>query len=218
MAVASYWTLAIAGPTADLPSVALKASDAVGTALVAGLSSVSERVGLGRPQDSPGSTPAAPVEPPASAAPGVTTTRKPDKTAQLPRLQLFELGPSDRSEIETDLSSSVSETAPSAPRASPAEALDGAIYTREDAEVVEPVGLRPQLPRALPPNISRDKISQIELLILPDGTVASVKLLGAPRNVHESMLLSAAKAWQFQPALKHGRPVAYRKRVWLVLQ
>jgi hypothetical protein len=56
------------------------------------------------------------------------------------------------------------------------------------------------------------------LIVLADGTVGAVKLLGERRNVLEGMLLSAAKAWKFQPALKDGRPVAYRKLVWLVLQ
>ncbi len=32
------------------------------------------------------------------------------------------------------------------------------------------------------------------------------------------MLLSAAKAWTFSPAMKDGKPVGYRKLVWLVLQ
>lgn len=54
--------------------------------------------------------------------------------------------------------------------------------------------------------------------MLPDGTVGSVKLLGNRRSVIEGMLLSAAKAWKFKPAEKDGRPVAYRKTVWLVLE
>jgi hypothetical protein len=40
-----------------------------------------------------------------------------------------------------------------------------------------------------------------------------VKLVGAPRNVHDSMLLSAVKAWEFVPALKDGVPVRYRKTI-----
>jgi len=50
------------------------------------------------------------------------------------------------------------------------------------------------------------------------GTVESVRLLKAPRSVHDSMFLSAAKAWQFQPALKDGFPVRYRKTVWIAPQ
>jgi hypothetical protein len=30
-----------------------------------------------------------------------------------------------------------------------------------------------------------------------------------------TMSLSAAKTWRFQPAIKDGQPVRYRKTVWL---
>jgi hypothetical protein len=32
------------------------------------------------------------------------------------------------------------------------------------------------------------------------------------------MWLSAIKAWQFQPAMKDGRPVRYLKTVWIAPQ
>ena len=80
-----------------------------------------------------------------------------------------------------------------------------------------PVGLRPQLPAVLPEDVAGDQLSRIEILVLPDGTVGSVKLLGQRRSVLEGMLLSAAKAWTFAPAMKGDQPVAYRKLVWLVL-
>ena len=73
--------------------------------------------------------------------------------------------------------------------------------------------MRPQLPRELPPDVNRTELRLIELVISPLGTVESVKLIGDPRNVHDSMLLSAAKAWVFRPAVKDGVPVRYRKTV-----
>ena len=30
------------------------------------------------------------------------------------------------------------------------------------------------------------------------------------------MFLSAVKAWRFQPALKDGQPVRFRKNIWMV--
>jgi hypothetical protein len=96
--------------------------------------------------------------------------------------------------------------------------VDETVYSADDADVVAPVGVRPQLPAVLPASVRRDQLTQIELLVLPDGTVGAVKLLGPPRSVLEGMLLSAAKAWKFNPATKDGRPVAYRKLVWLVLE
>jgi hypothetical protein len=56
------------------------------------------------------------------------------------------------------------------------------------------------------------------MTILEDGTVESVKLLGKRHTVHDAMMLSAAKAWEFQPALKDGHPVKYRKTVWMAVQ
>ena len=73
------------------------------------------------------------------------------------------------------------------------------------------MGLGSQLPGELPASIDKTKLVRIELVVLPDGTVQSVKLLNNPYNIHESMFLSAAKAWKFKPAIKNGRPVAYRK-------
>ena len=65
---------------------------------------------------------------------------------------------------------------------------------------------------------SGSKIGRIELIILRDGTVGSVKLLSLPNNVHEAMFLSAVKAWEFSPAIRNGRPVSYRKTVWVTFQ
>jgi hypothetical protein len=87
------------------------------------------------------------------------------------------------------------------------------IYTAGTESVIAPVAVRPQLPRELPPNVSRADLRLIELVISPRGTVESVRLVGTPRNVHDSMLLSACKAWEFVPALKNGVPVRYRKLI-----
>jgi hypothetical protein len=94
-----------------------------------------------------------------------------------------------------------------------AEEHDPAIYSPRSEGVSSPVAVRPQLPRELPPDVNRSELRLIELVISPIGTVESVKLIGVPRNVHDSMLLSAAKAWVFRPAVKDGVPVRYRKTV-----
>ncbi len=91
----------------------------------------------------------------------------------------------------------------------------GLVYSSNSQDVSAPVGLRPQLPKELPVGVRAEDLTRIELIILPDGTVESVRLLDAPRNIHASMLLSAAKAWQFHPATKDGVPVTYRKTVWV---
>jgi hypothetical protein len=95
---------------------------------------------------------------------------------------------------------------------------DGTIYSSSSHGVAPPVGVRPQLPRQLPSNVDRDTLGRIDLIIAEDGTVESVQLLGNRHTVRESMMLSAAKAWEFKPALKDGRPVKYRKTVWMAVE
>jgi hypothetical protein len=95
---------------------------------------------------------------------------------------------------------------------------DASVYSLDSAGVVPPVGVRPQLPRQLPADVNPDDLGRIDLIISEDGTVLSVKLLGNRRSVHDAMMLSAAKAWEFTPALKDGHPVKYRKTVWLSMQ
>jgi hypothetical protein len=90
---------------------------------------------------------------------------------------------------------------------------DAAIYSQRSEGVSGPIAVRPQLPRQLSPDVNRSDLRVIELVISPQGSVESVRLIGAPRDVHDSMLLSAAKAWVFRPAEKNGVPVRYRKTV-----
>jgi hypothetical protein len=95
---------------------------------------------------------------------------------------------------------------------------DEPTYAASSDGVTPPVALRPQLPRELPPDVKRTDLRQIELVISQTGTVESVKLMGWPRNVHDSMLLSAVKAWEFVPALRDGVSVRYRKTIWIAPQ
>jgi hypothetical protein len=89
------------------------------------------------------------------------------------------------------------------------------IYSAGSPGVVPPVSLMPPLPPALPANIDPQDIGRIDLIIGGDGVVESVKLIAVPGNVPHSMLLSAVKAWKFEPAMKDGMPVRYRQSVWL---
>jgi hypothetical protein len=95
------------------------------------------------------------------------------------------------------------------------EGSDAAIYSPRSEGVSSPIAVRPQLPRQLSPDVDRSDLRMIELVISPTGSVESVRLIGAPRDVHDSMLLSAAKAWVFRPAEKNGVAVRYRKTVFV---
>ena len=55
-----------------------------------------------------------------------------------------------------------------------------------------------------------DEQGLVEVIVSPYGEVERAKLISAPGDIHEAMILSAIKAWQFTPARKDGHPVRYR--------
>lgn len=57
----------------------------------------------------------------------------------------------------------------------------------------------------------------VEVVVGATGSVETAKLISAPQNVHESMFLSAIKAWQFTPALLDGQGVRYRQRMHIAV-
>jgi hypothetical protein len=196
-------------------NTALEVSETIGGAIATGLSVVSERAGLGRlvyGHDTSAAAP--PVVEPSPAADPPRASQKPSMVPGLVGVTVLDLDsaalappaaisvPVDRS-IEAPIDEETT-----------AE-VDAGTYAPGSAGVTPPIGLRPQLPRELPDGVDRETIGRMELIILPDGTVESAKLIGPPRHVIDSMLLSAAKAWEFQPAIKDGRPVRYRKTVWI---
>ena len=91
------------------------------------------------------------------------------------------------------------------------------VYSRDDGLVAPPRPVRPQLPSEPPFDPAVAPPTELELVIGVTGLVESAKLKTPPRNVNEFMLVSAAKAWIFQPAELDGHPVAYRHRVRLIL-
>ena len=221
VSAAAYAQYSGRSSASQLSAAALKASDIMGTAVVAGISSVTERAGLGRlaPAEHSGSVPPAP-------APAPTTSQPVAPRSVAPRLQRATAAPYRAFDLEPVPSLETTAAGDGEPNAAAAATAttgghsvgvpDTKIYSASDA-VVPPVGIRPQLPRTVPPEIDRDRMARLELLILPDGTVGSVKLLGH-RDVRDAMLVSAAKAWEFRPAMKDGHPVSYRKIVWMTFQ
>jgi hypothetical protein len=89
------------------------------------------------------------------------------------------------------------------------------IYSKSDSEVTPPRQVYPALPAALPATVMKRALTVVDLVINPDGLVERVHLRTRPRDIHEFMLLSAAKAWRFEPALLDGRPVRFRHSVAL---
>lgn len=88
------------------------------------------------------------------------------------------------------------------------------VYSPEDAEVAPPALMRPQMPREPKPG---DDTGYFDLLVDETGTVEQVKLISPTRRYHDRMLVAAAKAWRFRPAMLDGHPVKYRVRIPIIL-
>lgn len=94
------------------------------------------------------------------------------------------------------------------------ETIDAAPVFTASSEDVQPAALvRPQLPTRVTDAAPDPDASILELVVDETGRVAFVRLESTQSRVSEKMLVSAAKAWVFRPALREGRPVRYRMRV-----
>jgi hypothetical protein len=83
------------------------------------------------------------------------------------------------------------------------------VYTTADAEVTPPIAVGRQLPSSAPAALARTAIGTLELIIGPKGEVETLRLRTPLNRFHERMIVSAAKAWRYRPALKNGRPVRF---------
>ena len=83
------------------------------------------------------------------------------------------------------------------------------VYTTSDPDVTPPVAVGRQLPSTAPASLARTKVGTLELVIGRDGQVETLKLRTPLNRFHERMIVSAAKAWRYRPALKNGKPVRF---------
>jgi hypothetical protein len=87
------------------------------------------------------------------------------------------------------------------------------IYSRGDSDVEPAVLVRPQMPSEHEAFAALDEPSVFDLLIDESGHVEQVRLVSPENRFADRILVSAAKAWQFQPASRDGQPVRYRLRL-----
>jgi len=87
------------------------------------------------------------------------------------------------------------------------------IYSRVNRDVQPPIALRPHLPSEPPAHVPVEHLMVLDLVVTDQGRVESVRLLTDPRTVNDFMMVSAAKAWIFAPAILDGLPVKYRHRI-----
>jgi hypothetical protein len=96
---------------------------------------------------------------------------------------------------------------PSAPKAAQT------FYTVVDPGVTPPVALNQQLPpwNATPQIKTGVFTGTLEVMVNEKGAVENVTLLDPVWPTYDSVLLLAAKAWRYEPAVKDGKPVKFKK-------
>lgn len=89
-----------------------------------------------------------------------------------------------------------------------------AIYTADEPIIVQPVSIRQELPR-VPSTIVRlvRQSGILEVIIDEKGRVEAAAVRASVHPIYDSMLLSAATEWRYQPARLNGEPVKFRKRI-----
>lgn len=94
-----------------------------------------------------------------------------------------------------------------------------AIYADDDAKVSAPVELQRRMPVWNPPAaIARIEYrGLLEVVINERGLVESAVLRKSVAPSYDPSLLDAVKAWRFQPAMRDGAPVKYRKTFEIIL-
>jgi TonB family protein len=88
------------------------------------------------------------------------------------------------------------------------------IYGPSDTDVIPPVPIRQDMPRwpaSYLPAGSPDGV--IEVIVAETGAVESAVIRQSLNTFYDAQLLQAAKTWRYQPALKGGQAVKYRRLV-----
>jgi hypothetical protein len=87
---------------------------------------------------------------------------------------------------------------------------ENTVYGFGDGDVTPPHPLSRQFPEETPPGVPPQRVGTLELIVGKGGDVEFVKLHTPLNRYHERMIVSAVKAWRYQPAVKAGKPVRFR--------
>jgi protein TonB len=88
------------------------------------------------------------------------------------------------------------------------------IYGPTDTDVIPPVAIRQDIPRwpaSYLPAGSPDGV--VEVVVDETGAVESAAIRQPLNKFYDSQLLEAARKWRYQPAMKGGQAVKYRRLV-----
>ena len=110
--------------------------------------------------------------------------------------------------------------APPSPAATAALRVDAPkpvrIFDSNDLDVVPPVTVKQDLPRVQRP-VLVERTGVLFIVIDERGGVESAIITEPLDRTYDSMVLAAARTWTYQPAMRNGAPVKYRKRIQLTL-
>jgi hypothetical protein len=92
------------------------------------------------------------------------------------------------------------------------------IYTIEDHDVVAPVAVRQDVPR-IPPALTLQARERgvLEIVIDERGRVITMNIRVSLHPMYDTLLMTAARDWRYQPATWGGKPVKYRKLIQINL-
>ena len=143
--------------------------------------------------------------------PEVTTAEAPPRPAPVRRREPPTFAPVPTSSLGSSVIAAPPEFPPlpgvfdsTSPGVVPPGTENVRLRTVEPAGVPVPEGLSVRV------GVAPREPSRVEVIVSPYGQVERAKLISAPEDIHEAMILSAIKAWQFTPAVKDGHPVRYR--------
>jgi hypothetical protein len=94
-----------------------------------------------------------------------------------------------------------------------ASSREPAVFNSDDPGISEPILVKPYLPLRQAVGTPSGVLGVLELLVDTRGMVESVHLRSPVNRYRERWWVFAAKQWQFQPALKNGKPVKFLKRI-----
>ena len=90
------------------------------------------------------------------------------------------------------------------------------IFDSNDVDVTPPVTLKQDLPRAQR-SVPVERTGMLFIVVDERGGVESAILTEPLERTYDSLVLAATKTWTYQPALRNGTPVKYRKRIQVTL-
>jgi hypothetical protein len=86
------------------------------------------------------------------------------------------------------------------------------LYSPADADVVPPVAVRQSFP-PFPGKVTAARVGLVEVIIGSTGEVQSATMVAPTHPLYDDLVVSAAKRWQYRPAMADGVPVKYVKQV-----